>query len=371
MTRWREPAPGEREAGERSWEVVQAAFAEREPVAKRRSAKPFVAVAIAAAVVAAALSPPGLAVLDSIRDAVRGEENAKPALFSLPSARTRLLVNSAQGAWVVQSDGSKRLLAGYREAVWSPHGLFIAAVHGHELRAIEPNGEIHWSVGRPGEIRTPRWSFDGFRIAYFAGGALRVVNGDGTRDHALGRAARPGVAAWQPNTHALAYVNRAGNIEVANVDRPNRFAVIRTRLAPRQLHWTSDGRSLVAVGVNTVAVFRQRGGQLMRLNRGAARLVAASVSYDGKRVAFVETQRGRSSLQLTGAAGGLVREIFRGAGNFSNVLWAPDDRWLLLDWGSADQWLFIRSVAVKKIVAVSNIRANFGPEASLAGWCCP
>jgi hypothetical protein len=99
--------------------------------------------------------------------------------------------------------------------------------------------------------------------------------------------------------------------------------------------------------------------------------VAASVSYDGKRVAFVETQRGRSSLQLTGAAGGLVREIFRGAGNFSNVLWAPDDRWLLLDWGSADQWLFIRSVAVKKIVAVSNIRANFGPEASLAGWCCP
>jgi hypothetical protein len=42
----------------------------------------------------------------------------------------------------------------------------------------------------------------------------------------------------------------------------------------------------------------------------------------------------------------------------------------LLDWQSADQWLFLRT-PVKKLRAVSNIRANFGADPTLAGWCCP
>jgi WD40 repeat protein len=368
---WRDPAPGEREAGERSWQVVREAFDERIPAPRPRDWRPLVAVAVAAAILAAALTPPGHAVLGSLRDVVQGEENAKPALSSLPSPRTRLLVNSRQGAWVVQSDGSKRLLAGYREAVWSPHGLFIAGVHGHELRAFEANGEIHWSIGRAGPIRNPRWSFDGFRIAYFAGGVLRVVNGDGTDDRVLTRTARPGVAAWEPRSHNLAYVNRGGNIQIVNVDRPNRSAVARTRVSPRQLHWTPDGNSLVAVGAHTVAVFGPRGGQSRRLDRGSARVAAASISPDGKSIAFVEREKGHSSLQLTGLDAGAPRELFRGAGAFTNAIWAPDGRWLLLDWQSADQWLFIRSVAVQKVVAVSNIRANFGGNAALAGWCCP
>lgn len=367
---WREPAPGEREAGERTWEVVRDAFEERIPAPRRRDWRPFAVAAVAAAIVAAALSPPGQAVFGSIRDAVRGEENAKPALFSLPAPRTRLLVNSAQGAWVVQSDGSKRLLRGYREAVWSPHGLYLAAVRGHELRALEPNGAVHWSIGRAGPISAPRWSFDGFRIAYFARGVLRVVNGDGTRDRLLTRGARPGIAAWQPNSHALAYVNQAGNIQVVNVDRPRRSAVVRTLLAPRQLVWTPDGHRLVAVGAHAVGVFWQRGPQLRRLDRGSAQVVAASISPEGDRLAFIETEKGRSSLQLTGIKAGPTRRLFRGAGDFATVGWAPDGRWLLLDWPSADQWLFIRS-GVKKIVAVSNVRANFGLESSLAGWCCP
>jgi hypothetical protein len=116
VTGWHEPAPGEREAVERSWEIVREAFEERLPAPRGRDWRPFALAAVAAAVVAAALSPPGHAVFGSLRDAVRGEKNAKPALFSLPVSRSRLLVNSAEGAWVVQSDGSKRLLEGYREA---------------------------------------------------------------------------------------------------------------------------------------------------------------------------------------------------------------------------------------------------------------
>jgi Tol biopolymer transport system component len=231
---------------------------------------------------------------------------------------------------------------------------------------------VHWSIGRVGRIRNPRWSSDGFRIAYFAGGTLRVVNGDGTGDHLLTRDVRPGPSAWQPNAnaHALAYVNRAGKIQIGNVDKRNRSATVQTRDAPRQLEWTSDGKWLVAVERNAVEVFGRRGPRIGGLDRGAARVVDASISPNGKSIAFIETEGTRSTLQLTGVLGGPTGPVFSGAGTFTKVIWSPDGRWLLLDWSSADQWLFIRR-PVKKLVAVSNIRANFGEEPSLAGWCCP
>jgi hypothetical protein len=59
---------------------------------------------------------------------------------------------------------------------------------------------------------------------------------------------------------------------------------------------------------------------------------------------------------------------------FGGLAWSPDGRWLLVDWRSADQWVFIRSAAVRRI-DVRNIGNTFdsGPEhyATLAGWCCP
>jgi hypothetical protein len=371
MRRWDAPAPDERAAADRSWDVVRAAYEERIRVPRRRDWRPIAVVVVAAVVVAAAVTPPGHAVFGSLRDAVRGEQNASPALVSLPVPHSRLLVNSAAGAWVVQSDGSKRLLRGYHDTSWSPHGIYVAAVRGHELRALEPNGAVHWSIGRAGTIRNPRWSFDGFRIAYFAGPTLRVINGDGTQDRILTRDARPGVSAWQPASHALAYVNTRGNIVVRDVDRPAHFAVIRTRLIPRQLQWTSNGRLLTAVGPHTIGIFAPRGPQVRRIDTGSATIVASAVSPDGKRVAFIEERPDQSSLQITGTETGPTREIFKGAGIFTNVVWSPDGRVLLLDWSSARQWLFIHSVPVKRIAPVSNIRANFGKEPSLAGWCCP
>jgi hypothetical protein len=371
VRRWDAPAPDEGEAGDRSWDVVRAAYEERIRVPRKRDWRPIAIAAAAAVVIAGAVTPAGHAVFGSLRDAVRGEQNAAPALVSLPTPRSRLLVNSSAGAWVVQSDGSKRLLPGYRNASWSPRGLYVAAVRGGELRALEPSGAVHWSVGRVGTIRNPHWSFDGFRIAYFAGPTLRVINGDGTQDHVLTRDARPGVSAWQPASHALAYVNAAGNIVIRNVDRPAQFAVIRTRLTPRELHWTPNGRLLVAVGPHTIGVFAPRGPQLRRIDAGAATIAASSVSPDGKQIAFIEMGPGQSSLQVTGTETGSAREIFKGAGLFTNVVWSPDGRVLLLDWSSARQWLFIHSVPVKKIAAVSNIRASFGQDATLAGWCCP
>ena len=51
-------------------------------------------------------------------------------------------------------------------------------------------------------------------------------------------------------------------------------------------------------------------------------------------------------------------------------MWSPNGRWLLLDWPSADQWLFVSGSHVR---AVSNIEQEFprpdrlGPMLQIAG----
>ena len=133
-----------------------------------------------------------------------GVEHARTALFRLP-APGRLLVESAKGPWIVRPDGSKRLLGPYREASWSPHGLFLAATGRDELAAVEPGGRVHWTLARPA-VRFPRWTGTrtDTRIAYLTGGRLHLVAGDGTGDREIARAA-PVAAAWRPGTRILAY----------------------------------------------------------------------------------------------------------------------------------------------------------------------
>ena len=80
------PVPDELDAQRRAWTVVRSAYAEREPRGRRRGLRPILALAVLAALVAAALSPPGRAVGDWIRDTVRGEEPPQPALVRLPAS---------------------------------------------------------------------------------------------------------------------------------------------------------------------------------------------------------------------------------------------------------------------------------------------
>ena len=144
----------------------------RQPVRwPRRHARQLLvlaALAAAFAVASAVVTAPGRALVDSLRDAigrerVRGIRHAQPALFRLP-ASGRVLVNSTKGAWILRSNGSKRLLGAYADAAWSPHGLFVVAVRGHELVALTPRGAIRWTVARRGRPRLPSWSPSG-RVA--------------------------------------------------------------------------------------------------------------------------------------------------------------------------------------------------------------
>src|SRR5262245_8831524 len=213
--------PGEHEARERTWDVVQAACAHRGPAPPRRHARLRLAVVIAvvAAVTAAALSPPGRAVLDEIREAV-GVENPQPALFLLP-AEGRLLVASGSGVWVVQEDGSKRLLGSYREATWSPFGRYVGVARANELAALEPDGDVRWTLARPG-VSFPRWSGTDIdtRIAYLVGRRPRVVAGDGTADESLCSAAsRRAAAAWRPGPgFVIALLAPSGAVRVVDLD---------------------------------------------------------------------------------------------------------------------------------------------------------
>jgi hypothetical protein len=309
---------------------------------------------------------------------VQGERNAAPALFRLPTPHSRLLVNSAEGAWVVQSDGSKRLLDGYRDASWSPHGLYLAAIHGGELRALEPNGDVHWSIGRPG-VAAPRWSDQGNgdeRVAYLSASTLRVIGGDGRGDQVVARGARRVAPAWRPGTHVLAYVNGAGRIVVRGADAGGVQWTAAAQQRPSGLEWSNDGRYLLARGPSSITIFGSDGRQ--RLDPLgpplAAPVVDAAFLPSSHALAFVQQAAGKSTVWFIPRLvpdGSAARRVFTGAGEFDRIAWSPDGRWLMLSWRSADQWLFIRSAAVRNVIPISGIEDAFGPAALPAGWCCP
>ena len=149
--------------------MAMAAFSARKPTPRRRSYwKPVVAVVVVAAVAGVLASPPGRSVIHAIREAV-GVKNAQRELFSLP-APGRVLVNSRSGPWVVEQNGSKRLLGRYTEASWSPFGRFVVAVKNrYELVTMEPNGSVHWTSAAPA-VHLPSWggTHTDTRIAYLS-----------------------------------------------------------------------------------------------------------------------------------------------------------------------------------------------------------
>jgi hypothetical protein len=147
--------PDEIGAQRRGWRVVRAAFTEREPTPwPIRHRRPLLAAAIAFAVLAAALSSPGRAVIREVRDAVGSETvvvgvpQAKPALFSLP-AEGRVLVAAPTGVWVVAADGARRKLGNFDAGTWSPQGLFVGVSKRHQLAAVTPKGVVRWTLSRP------------------------------------------------------------------------------------------------------------------------------------------------------------------------------------------------------------------------------
>lgn len=369
--------PEESEAAERVWPVLAAAHAEREATPRRtRLLRPALVAAIVVVGAAAAASPPGRALVGEVREAI-GVERARPALFRLP-APGRLLVDSDAGAWLVRADGSKRLLGPqWHEASWSPGGRFVVVAGPDELAALEPDGDVRWKLARA-DVRHPRWGGTRVdtRIAYFSGAVLRVVAGDGRGDRPLDSDVFLVRPAWRPGgRHQLAYVRAGGRVTLVDADTGRRRWT-RSPEAVRRLEWSHDGTLLLVQRRRSLRVLSADGKlRYELLGDAAADVLAARFSPRGHAVAFVQRDRGRSSLWVVARLrpdGSAARRVFAGAGTFGDLAWSPDGRWLLVGWREADQWLFIRSARVGRIEAVSSITDQFDSTAfpHVAGWCC-
>lgn len=367
--------PGEHEARERAWALVQAAYAEREPQPRERPfVRPALAVAVIAAVIAGVLSPPGRAVLDRVREAV-GVKSASEGLFELPAAG-RVLVTADSGTWVVDSDGSKRRLGDYREASWSPFGKFIVVSRDAELAALTPDGETRWTLGRP-QVRLPRWggTRSDTRIAYLSGSELRVVAGDSDDDRLVSRRAAPVAPAWRPGTFRfLAYV--AGG-RVVSVD-PESGRRLWSRRIPgvTKLEWSHDGEQLLVQGLRMLRVYSASGTLRYDLLGPQAATVTAATFSPKNAIAFVQQARGRSQLWAIPRLrpdGSAARQLFSGPGTFGGVVWSPDSRWILVGWSDADQWLFVESGGAQRVRAVANVSSLFDSNtpSRIAGWSAP
>ncbi len=387
-----EPIPGAAEAERRGLALVERAYAERRPAG--RSVLPRLAVALAAAALLAALllSPAGAAVRNWIGDVfTAGVRNAQPALTDVPGGG-RLLVQSPRGPWVVQPDGSRRLLGRYEEASWSPHGLFVAAASGRTLSAIEPGGTPHWSVSAAAPVSDPRWSPSGFRIAYRAGHALHVIRADGTGDRLLGPAA-PVAPVWFPlGTHLLAYVDRARQLRIVEADTARTLAATPTSAGVTDLGWSADGRVLLELSPRGLWLRSLRLDKLadrvrlsaprrVPLPTGAVVKVAAFAPHRRTIAALLERRdqanEPRSEALLIDTNGGPPHRLFAVSGHLNQLAWSPDGSRLLLAWSAADQWLFLPTGGRGHLQATGNIASIFSPglrgQATfprVEGWCC-
>jgi hypothetical protein len=368
-------APDEAGAQERAWVVVRSAYVDRAP-SRSRGRRPVgqaLGLGVALLVGALALSPAGAKVGGLITRAL-GVQHPARALFSLP-APGRLLVSGPGGTWTVAADGATRRVGAWRQAAWSPHGLFIVAAGEDRLIAIDPHGNPRWALPRRA-VSDPQWfAPSGFRIAYRAGRDLRVVAGDGTGDRLLARDVAGVAPAWRPDhPYELAYVTGAGALTVLDADSGRTMWSTHPGARPTKLVWSADGSRLLALARTGAWVYdgaaRPPATVVASLE---APIVDGSLSPDGASVALVRA----------GAAGDVAvaklrslhpppHAVLSGAG-ITKVLWSPNGQWLLVSWPAADQWVFVRVTGRPRIEAYSRISGQLGKRGTfplLEGWCC-
>lgn len=341
-------------AEERTWEVVRRAYLERTPK-RPRARRPLllagIAAGLTAAVAAAVLSPPGHAVFERVRRAV-GVEHAAPALAALPGGGRLLVVSPERGnVWLVDGDGAKRDLGSYADAEWSPHGLYVVATRPDELVALDPQGHVHWTLARH-DVSWPRWegTYTDTRIAYDSASGLRVVAGDGTDDHLLDAYGGGIPPAWDPaRLHTLAYYS-GGAVVLRNADSGRVLWRRDVDVAPYDLEWSSDGRLLAVVSPRRVVLLDGDGHPRGTIEPHGAQYLSAAFAPRSHRLALAVRLASRSEVLVDG------RLVFAGPGVFGGIAWSPTGSWLLVDWPTANQWVFLHG---SRAHAVANIERQF------------
>jgi hypothetical protein len=368
-----------KDAEQRTWAVVKRAFEERPPSGPRARNTVLVVALLAGivtATVAAAASPPGQAVLDHVRRVV-GISHADEALFSLPAPGRLLVVSSdGGGVWLAHDNGYKRKLGSYADAEWSPHGLYVVATTKNYLIALDVEHGVRWTLARRDPV-WPRWegTRTDTRIAYMTAGGLRVVGGDGAGDKLLDRYAGDVAPAWDPGRlHTIAYYS-GGAIVLRQADSGDILWRAPIDVIPSALQWSQDGRFLAVTASPKSIVLDATGHVRRTVSMLGAELLQTAFRPNSHVLAVSLRFPQRSQVRLVDVDHpGKASLLFAGPGAFGDLAWSPNGRWLLLNWPSANQWLFVSGAHVH---AVGNIAQEFprhdklGPTLQVAGrWCC-
>ena len=356
-------APNENEAGERGWAVVRAAYeSQREPVAwPRRHVRPLVAGALVAAVVAAALSPPGRSVVHSLREAVGVKHGA-----SRSSSRCRrpgeLLVTQPQGPWLVRDDGSRGCSA---TTATRPSPRTASSSRPPERTSSSRSTRRATSAGRsPGR---PRASRPGPGRARTRGSPTSRA-GSCASSRATGPATTPSAAphpSRRRGSPVEAACSRTRTDEARWSTTSTRDHVLRTLPnVPTKLAWSDDGSVALVLAAPHA---RLPGSKVVAADDPSdATFDRAPPSSRNAEVAAVRPAGEGSNVfsLMTG------RTLFRGTGVFGQVACV------------AGRPLAARHVADREPVGVcptaglavssgvSRISAQFEGFPRVVGWCC-
>ena len=389
--------PEEADALERA---VALSLAERVEVGRVRtrgpSARRLVGAALAsAAVLVLALTPAGAAVRDWVGDAVDGGgDGVRPALTHVPSGGD-LLVSSGSDQFAVGADGTTRLLGSFDNVTWSAHGLYVAGASGQRLAAIEPDGDLRWSITAPGRVSDQTWAPGCCRVGYRSDGGLWVVNGDGTDPHEVVDRVAPVAPAWMPaaydietqsSPNVLAYVDDRNRVATIDADSAATSASTELTQEPISVFWL-DRKRILAVEPGGLEIVDTADGFVSRLVAPVrGRISSAAVAPDGGPVALlsqsggpVDGSRVRSTLQLLQIGRGgnsQSRTLFSEPGLYDGPVFSPDGSRIELGWRKADQWRFISTAAGVDPVAIGGITRQFdggrnGDMPQIDDWCCP
>jgi hypothetical protein len=367
-------APQETQAEQRAWRAMRTIYAERNVASRRRPHARLALGPVVVAIAGALLLTPAGATVHRWIDQTLGVKHARAGLSALP-APGQILVTGPAGTWTVASNGSKRRLGPWREATWSPHGLYVAVTAQNELSAVNLRGVAQWRIARP-DVRSPRWfSPNGYRLAYLSGATLRVIAGDGTGDREIAQNVGHVAPAWRPgHDYQLASADANGTVVARDADTGRVAWSHRTADPPRLLAWSSDGARLLVLTRAAALVLDGSGHELKQIPSAPADPpLSGMLSPDGKQLALLTG--GDITLTDLSRPDASQRRLFTGAG-LGQLAWSPDGRWLLVTWPAADQWVFIHAAGKPRISAVSRITEQFNtlgqPRAfpTLDGWCC-
>jgi Tol biopolymer transport system component len=289
-----------------------------------------------------------------------GDLRATSAVWS--PDRSRIAFTDGDGLFVAASDGSgaRRVWSapGYvLLAAWSPDGRLLSTT------VTEPEGARVWEVGADGggarravpELDIPtccgRWTPDGSGFLFEAvgehgadvwflplwrgpfrgrGKPVRLTQGPMEFHQPVARRDGRGILAvgTQAQGELVRYEARSGQ-----------FAPYLGGISAQGVDFSRDGQSIAYVAFPSGTLWRARadGADRQQLTFGPATVALPRWSPDGRRIAFVEIQKGRPSrIQLLAVEGGEPRPVLADERNQTDASWSPDGRRLAIGLATAE-----------------------------------